>query len=1068
MEKKTNDNRTENLPIVFLSDQPITADKEQQMRFGHVSIAESLRNIILSCPTPFTVGFLGKWGTGKTTILDSLRARLISDGIGVVKFDVWKHEGDSLRRTFLKETIEQLKEEKCLSHSFKHDERLDESISRSVAGKFRLKWPGIILLASIIVLFAIIGLVIWKFSPALLGTYISILSGGLITAFIVLLLQQTVTAEKVTTSTDKYKDPYQFESEFKKVINNLKSNKLVVIVDNLDRTLHEKAVELLSTIKTYLDQDKCVFLIACDAEAIKKHLECVYNPQYIHEGDKPFFDADEFLRKFFNTCLRIPDFIDTELQTYTEEMLKETKAVQLDSPEIAYVITCAFRDNPRQIKQFINSLLAHYLLALTREIDTDPLITPKGAITDNVPFLAKLLIVQQKFPDQYDRFLQGETNLGDGKTKAFNDFMSATKRISVKDIRPFHYLKLSEEELQIPGITELEVALMDNNAESVIKVLGTFVADHDKLVNFNKYLLGLMGRYQGRIPVLFNVISSSLIAMRDIPLTLNTQYYDQVAGFLADGQGIGKELSQFEPKLIFDQILERCNLFDRNSILALYFGILNGTQEVKRINKEDYLKSLIIELVDHDVWLDDKKTVIAKTISDKYATYEILSIFKDKPPDDQKEFVSSQSMAKYVSNLGDADVDSLIIKDKVELILDLKNVVDNDILANLLVRLKDLVNIERTKPYRGEKEALLASVYDVLDTFHDKLEQLGAEVLGQLTDALMQGIGSVGNWTQKKIFVLPCFILSDMLEGSRKLNLEPHIKAFITGADAESLRFVIEQVHDNEWLINGHQDAFQQAAMQSQELFNLLYPKAQAGVRTQWLELLITSYPQRAIEFLEQQKYKVDDAKSIVSKILVKAGQSSPADKEGFYRACNAMKCADDESLKDQFASQIKDLLRDNNSGTQQVGINALKKAGFLTATQKRDIARAVIEWLRGLNPNAVYQSNAVDSVVINWQELQETPKKEFLDFVFVKLIKQGSTLDTVQLGFNVLSKITRRPQYADYVSYFDDILSRAKTESNVQIKEKLIEGLLNLKPETKKKQTSDFWQQVSELKPQS
>lgn len=1064
-------NDSERCPFVFLSDQPIAADEQQEIRFGHVSIVETLRNIVLSCPTPFTIGFIGKWGTGKTTILDLLKARLITSDIGVVKFDIWKHEGDSLRRTFLKDIVDQLKEEERLPQDFEYNERLDKNVSITSEGKYIFRWTRIGLILAAIVLLAIIGFIIWMSSKENFETYIkiigSVLTGGLITSIVVILLQRTVTTEKVTATTDRYKDPYQFESEFKKIIESLKSNdkKLVVIVDNLDRTQHEKAVELLSTIKTYLDLKRCVFLIACDAEAIKKHLECVYNPHNRLEGDKQVFDSDEFLRKFFNTYIKIPDFIDTELQTYTEDLLKETKAVQLDSPDVAQVITCAFRDNPRQIKQFINSLLAHYLVALTRENDMQPSIAPKGSITNNMPFLAKSLIVQQKFPEQYSRFLQGETKVND--SEAFNDFMIATKRISTEDIRPFHYLKLSEEELHISGIKELEIALLDNKIELVKVMLSKLADDPDKIAYFNKYLSGLLGRYKKKIPVLFNVISSALVATRDTSLMLDKQLYDQIAGLLSDNTGVGKELLHFDCKLIFNQVLERCNSSDRDGILALYLGILNA--EIKSFDSDDYIKSLITELIDHKLWLGDKKPVVVKAITDKYSTYEALSLFVGRPKEDQKEFISTQAMAKYISSLGDTDVDTSKIGDKVELITTLEDSVDKDVLNDIVVKLKDLVNAERVKPYRKEKEALLACVYDVLETFYDEVVKLGTEGIGQLADVLIQGMDAVGSWGQKKIFMPPCLILSDALEGQRKSIVDSHIKVFITSAEDENLHLVFQQVDDKEWLINGREDAFQQAVMKSQETFNLVYPEADATLRTQWLQLLIDSYPQRAIAFLEQQKYKVDDAKSIVSKILAKVGQSAIAEKNGFYSACNAMRCADDESLKGQFASQITSLLVNSNADIQQVGMNALKDAGYFTATQKRDIARAVIEWLRGLNPSSAYQPHAVNSVVINWQELQEPPKKDFLDFVFTKLIRQGTNTSSIQLGFEKLAGITPRPEYNDdNKGYFDDILSRAGTESNTQIKVVLSEGLLSLRPKNPNRFSKEFWRQVTELQSKS
>jgi len=101
--KVKNQETIENAEFKFLSDMPLSADQEQQVRFGHVGIAENLRQVVLKCPTPFTIGLFAKWGTGKTTILNLLRKRLeeTSKAIAITNVDAWKYEGDSLRRQFL-------------------------------------------------------------------------------------------------------------------------------------------------------------------------------------------------------------------------------------------------------------------------------------------------------------------------------------------------------------------------------------------------------------------------------------------------------------------------------------------------------------------------------------------------------------------------------------------------------------------------------------------------------------------------------------------------------------------------------------------------------------------------------------------------------------------------------------------------------------------------------------------------------------------------------------------------------------------------------------------------------
>ncbi|MBE9501314.1 MAG: hypothetical protein IMY87_02665, partial [Chloroflexi bacterium] len=315
MENTKNNNKlSQTQEIKFLSDQPLGADREQEMRFGHPSIVKTLKKVVLTCPTPFTIGLFGKWGTGKTTILDALKNKFHATEIAVVRIDAWKHEGDALRRTFLQDTINQLQEKEdekqYLSTSVKLSENLRVPISRTFRSGIKPNWSLLWALLLILATLLAGGFLIHALSPNNFGTYLStVIGGGLIVGILLWLLQQSVTTETITTTTDRFQDPHEFEMEFKKIINQVAAKKLLIVIDNLDRVSCEKAIELLSTIKTFLEQKKCVFLIACDADAIKKHLESLYAPDSDNLEGTSTLDGDEFLRKFFNSCLIIPEFI---------------------------------------------------------------------------------------------------------------------------------------------------------------------------------------------------------------------------------------------------------------------------------------------------------------------------------------------------------------------------------------------------------------------------------------------------------------------------------------------------------------------------------------------------------------------------------------------------------------------------------------------------------------------------------------------------------------------------------------------------------------------------------------
>ncbi len=801
--KKGREENTRVDGIKFFSDQPLTTDRLQEIRFGHFDIADNLRQIVVNCPLPFTVGLFGKWGSGKTTILNILRERLDDDKIAAVNFDVWKHESDALRRTFLKESVEQLKNKDYLPQDFKLEERLESQLSKTIEGKLTWRQGGKRTLLGLVILIIAIGVILAILYPTYLGTYLStILGGGLVLSVFLWLLQHAVTSETLTTTTDRFKDPHEFEREFERLANAVNSKRAIFIIDNLDRCNHDKAVELLSTIKTFLAKDtdtsknnKCIFLIACDDEAIKEHIQNVYKMQNKANSEETF-SADEFLRKFFNAFLRIPDFIDTELQTYTENLLKQTGIPAFDSPDVAYVITSALRENPRQIKQFINGLIAQFLLAQERENAEKPSIVPKGAITGNVPYLAKLLVIEQQYLSAYKQIRESQVSLeelgdveNDGKLKKF---LRATKAITIPDIRPFIYLKQSEEELAIPGIKELEVGLMDDDREMVEKRLGTIKEDPKQFESLKKFIPNLIDRNKrNRLPLL-NIISCSLYALQRHNLELKRDFYDKIADMLNDEEALRPRLLNIEPSLIFEEVLRRCNKNDRKGIIAQYVTILEKQSDEKEPGiPEGYTPAIFKGLLEHKDWLTkDIKKNIRRVLTEVYfGSVDILSLFRK----DQKEFISSETLSKFVSTLSNDDIENIEkINAKVKLLLDFQEIVTQLIAQSVIEKIGTLLKDENVKPYRDQKVNLLERIEEILKTFHKPIMKIeDQEAINAFADSIAQGINALGDVTEKKIFIFTLLELVDLLKDpSRKSNVNTLIKNFWSKAGIKEMEFV--------------------------------------------------------------------------------------------------------------------------------------------------------------------------------------------------------------------------------------------------------------------------------------
>lgn len=1085
MQNISGNNQEKAKNIKFLSDQPLGADKEQEIRFGHRSIADSLVDIVYFCSMPFTMGLFGKWGTGKTTILDALKRKLSGKNVATVNIDAWKHEGDALRRTFLEDTVDQLKGRKnsgqydyrYLDKYFTLSEGIRKTESKSQSS-VTYNWSFLIPVILIILVALALGYVLvnWLF-PNNLGMYVSIVAGGgLIAGILILFLQQSSTTETKTSIKDFLQDPIEFEGEFKKILKKINAERLLIIIDNLDRVTCEKAVELLSTIKTYLEQDKCIFLIACDADAIKKHLRRLYAANSEEPNSSNKFDDDEFLRKFFNGYLRIPEFIDTELLSYTESLLKETGLPDegLSNEvisDITFVISKAFRDNPRQIKQFINTLLSHYLLAKKRESDKE---LPPGIVTGKLAYLAKDLIIWQEFNEYYDSISLGQDI--DSSDEKLKDFLRTTEPIDVKDKIPFRYLKLSEEEIEMPEIRDLQPAMEDNKTDLVKEIVETFKDDKTKLGKFDKFTTAFIYRNRGRGIVLFYIVSSTLSALQQLGLELGKYFYVQIAGLLQEKDGLGARLSMFFPNLIFEQILVRCEE-QRDSVIQNYIDQFWKTEEIdntaygkEETDKKKYIRDLVAEFIKHKDWIyETKKQKVRAAINEKHCNYDVLSLFFGNV-EAQKEFIHEDTVSTFISSISGEDIEYVNeLNSKVKVISELEPVIKKRNLKEVVSKFTELLKSENEKGFSEEKQNLLDCLYGLINTFNDRILELGGDSLNPLADEIIKGVNALGTWEEKRIFMPISFWLvgEEAIDEQYESQIESALNAFFANASSDGIRSVLDKLKtksEKESLLEYYEETFKNRVLNDQSLLELLYPLATKEVRTKWLEDLIKANHQRAIETLEWLNYRVDDRKRIVSDLLAKA-KDIPISLErgGLYEVCNKMKCANDAEAKSTLASYIKSHLTDTTPDVQGMGLDVLKGADYLSQTQKREIAEDTINWLSPLEPNSVYQPSSVESVAINWHILYVAQKQSFIHFIFIKLIKDSSNVEGIKLGFDTLSRLEPKIKYEEdvYTPYFNDIKANLESEGMSEKGMALAEGLLKLKPEKLNNKNRRFWNNV-------
>lgn len=213
-----------------------------------------------------------------------------------------------------------------------------------------------------------------------------------------------------------------FREEFAKLMADKRLtelNRVVVLVDDLDRSLPDTVVETLEAIKLFLSVEKMAFVIAADEEnvtnAISRRLATTGQPTTAHQ----------YLEKIVQVPIRVPALTRVQTEEYLGLLMvedlgsKPLEAIRSTRPqEVGHLIErlteCVPTDrlpflelaerfapllhqqttgNPRRLKRFLNAYWLRVSLASRRNLELDPMVT------------AKLMLAELHYPELFGLML---------------------------------------------------------------------------------------------------------------------------------------------------------------------------------------------------------------------------------------------------------------------------------------------------------------------------------------------------------------------------------------------------------------------------------------------------------------------------------------------------------------------------------------------------------------------------------------------------------------------------------------------------------------------------------------
>lgn len=349
----------------------------------------------------YTIGLFGEWGSGKSSVITTMTENASKDSqlqkVKIVNYDAWKYSGDSFRRMFLYELRKAFNaKESPLMQRFYVNELDEIKIESSLNWKkLGLAIAFIILsLIALVLLYILFDIkVLIPFSVALVALWFNL--------YTFLFDQLKITQQKPILFA-----PEQFEDCYKEIVGSAiqwdkykekalkwvtfgyheeQYQRLVIVIDNIDRCQPEKAYTLLTDIKNFLCKEfDVIFIVPVDIYALRKHI-------IKSSTESNSIEADEFLRKFFNTSIWMKAYQNDEMYDFAKGLVKKYSLNY--KPDTISLVANEFATNPRRLIQLFNNL----------QIELS--MYPKEFAEENQALICKLLIIREEFPAYYKQLM---------------------------------------------------------------------------------------------------------------------------------------------------------------------------------------------------------------------------------------------------------------------------------------------------------------------------------------------------------------------------------------------------------------------------------------------------------------------------------------------------------------------------------------------------------------------------------------------------------------------------------------------------------------------------------------
>ncbi|MEM9887657.1 MAG: P-loop NTPase fold protein [Bacteroidota bacterium] len=553
----------------ILNDDSITDIAQDKLHFK--PLAETLAEIVEHSKPPLTIGIYGEWGAGKTSLMRMSKSVLEQkQHYKIIWFDAWKFDKtDNLKTALISVILKAIEKDATAEAAIKHKaKKLFKDVN----------WVGL-------------GVKTLQF----VSPFVNPLLAAAIPALQELIPKNKDGEADIKEIKHDLKSFHNSESEkrielieefhknYKELVDDYlgEQGRMVIYIDDLDRCMPDKALDIFEVIKLFLNVDKSIFIIGMNKKVIANGIEQKY-------GANSSKWSSDYLDKVIQIPFRLPPIERNIIEDDFISKLNVSPGVKNSIEIIADSV-----DNPRTIKRLLNNYEIYRILSKKRGIKIEEMI------------LAKIIVLEFRWRRFFNKYLEFR------RTQNFNAIDHLYKYIETK---------ASEGEISNQNLKEF---YQDNSLLSFLRREPTL-----KGVNLDDYLY-----FYNRSNLEIEEENNFDIAFK----AYEDRNYDQAISFYT------KELMT-NPKnkyAYFNRGLAFKNINDSIRAIENFTNVIRLDEDYERIYFErgySYYK-----MKKYDKAISDFKMQLKKSPSDHYSFEYLGKCFYDRK--DYKEAIEQFNLA---------------------------------------------------------------------------------------------------------------------------------------------------------------------------------------------------------------------------------------------------------------------------------------------------------------------------------------------------------------------------------------------------------------------------------------